>query len=164
MPRRHSIKPREIEGDPKFNDLKIAKFINYLMEGGKKDLARRLVYDAFDIAKKRVESADPTKPIEPTKLFEQALANVEPRVEVKSRRIGGATYQVPVEVPERRRFKLASSWMIDIARKMKGSKGISGNLAQVFSDSYNNMGTAVKKREDTHKMAEANKAFAHFKW
>ena len=156
MPRRREVPKREILPDPKFHDLQIAKFINMIMRNGKKSTAERIMYNALDnlADKSSLDSVD---------LMEKALENVRPMVEVKSRRVGGATYQVPVEVRPSRRNTLAMRWLIDAAQK-RGEKTMSAKLAGELLDASENKGTAVKKREDTHRMAEANKAFAHFRW
>ena len=156
MPRRREIPKREILPDPKFHDQQIAKFINMIMRNGKKSTAERIMYHALDTLadKSSLESVD---------LMEKALENVRPMVEVKSRRVGGATYQVPVEVRASRRNTLAMRWLIEAAQK-RGEKTMSQKLAGELLDASENKGTAVKKREDTHRMAEANKAFAHFRW
>ena len=156
MPRRREVPKREILPDPKFHDLQIAKFINMIMRNGKKSTAERIMYHALEnlAEKSSLGSVD---------LMEKALENVRPMVEVKSRRVGGATYQVPVEVRPSRRNTLAMRWLIDAAQK-RGEKTMSAKLAGELLDASENKGTAVKKREDTHRMAEANKAFAHFAW
>ncbi|MGE0335055.1 MAG: 30S ribosomal protein S7 [Gammaproteobacteria bacterium] len=156
MSRRRVAAKREILPDPKFGDQTVAKFINMVMESGKKSVAEKIVYGALEeMGKKgRGNAID---------LFKQALGNVEPRVEVKSRRVGGATYQVPVEVRPNRRSALAMRWIVDAARK-RGEKSMGRRLAGEFMDASDNRGTAVKKREDTHKMAEANRAFSHYRW
>ncbi len=156
MPRRREIPKREILPDPKFGDLQIAKFINMIMRNGKKSTAERIMYYALDnvATKSSLDSVE---------LMEKALENVRPTVEVKSRRVGGATYQVPVEVRASRRNTLAMRWLIDSAQK-RGEKTMAQKLAGELLDASENKGTAVKKREDTHRMAEANKAFAHFRW
>ena len=156
MPRRREVPKRVILPDPKFGDLQIAKFINMIMRNGKKATAERIIYFALDnIAEKsNVDSVE---------LLERALENVRPMVEVKSRRVGGATYQVPVEVRASRRNTLAMRWVIEAAQK-RGEKTMAQKLAGELLDASENKGTAVKKREDTHRMAEANKAFAHFRW
>ncbi len=156
MPRRREVPKREILPDPKFGDLQIAKFINMIMRNGKKSTAERIMYYALDnvAEKSKVDSVD---------LMEKALENVRPMVEVKSRRVGGATYQVPVEVRASRRNTLAMRWIIEAAQK-RGEKTMAQKLAGELLDASENKGTAVKKREDTHRMAEANKAFAHFRW
>ena len=156
MPRRREVPKRQILPDPKFGDQQIAKFINMIMRSGKKSTAERIMYFALDnIAGK--------SPMEPVELMEKALENVRPMVEVKSRRVGGATYQVPVEVRVSRRNTLAMRWLIDAAQK-RGEKTMAQKLAGELLDASESKGTAVKKREDTHRMAEANKAFAHFRW
>ncbi|MBL7664208.1 MAG: 30S ribosomal protein S7 [Bacteriovoracaceae bacterium] len=156
MSRKHAAKKREILPDPRFNDLVVAKFINCVMEQGKKSVAESIVYGAFDAAEKK--GGD-----EGLKLFKKAMSNVKPTVEVKSRRIGGATYQVPVEVNPSRKQSLAIRWLRDYARERSG-KSMVEKLADEIIDASNNRGGAVKKREDVYKMAEANKAFAHLKW
>ena len=156
MPRRREVPKRVILPDPKFHDLQIAKFINMIMRNGKKSTAEKIMYYALDnIAEK--SSADSVD------LMERALENVRPSVEVKSRRVGGATYQVPVEVRVSRRTTLAMRWLIEAAQK-RGEKTMAQKLAGELLDASENKGTAVKRREDTHRMAEANKAFAHFRW
>jgi small subunit ribosomal protein S7 len=156
MSRRRVAAKREILPDPKFGDQTVAKFINMLMDSGKKSVAERIVYGALEEIGKRGRGAA-------IDLFKQAIGNVEPRVEVKSRRVGGATYQVPVEVRPNRRSALAMRWLVDAARK-RGEKSMDRRLAGEFLDASENRGTAVKKREDTHKMAEANRAFSHYRW
>ena len=143
--------------DNVYNSVKVAKFINYIMIGGKKNTARKIVYDAFDIVK---EKSDKANPIE---VFDNALKNVGPTMEVRSRRIGGAAYQVPREVRPERRLSLAMRWMIEVAKKGKG-KPMAKKLAEELLLANKNEGEAVKKRENVHKMADANKAFAHFSW
>jgi small subunit ribosomal protein S7 len=157
MPRRHVAAKRTILPDPKFHDETIAKFINMVMERGKKSVAESIVYGALD----RV--SEKTKNPESLQYFTKALDNVSPLVEVKSRRVGGSTYQVPVEVRSTRRTALAMRWLVDAARK-RGEKSMDLRLAGEIMDAYESKGTAVKKREDVHRMAEANKAFAHFRW
>ena len=152
--RRRRPERRTINPDPKFNDLQISKFMNYLLEDGKKGIAEKILYDAFDIVKEKSKN-------DPIDIFKKALNNASPHVEVKSKRIGGATYQVPIEVPSRRQFYLASHWIIDSAKKRSGSS-MSSRLAGEILSASNNEGSAIKKKEDTHRMAEANKAFAHF--
>jgi small subunit ribosomal protein S7 len=156
MSRRRVAAKREILPDPKFGDQTVAKFINMLMDSGKKSVAENIVYGALEEIGKRGRG-------EAIDLFKTALGNVEPRVEVKSRRVGGATYQVPVEVRPNRRSALAMRWIVDAARK-RGEKSMGRRLAGEFMDASENRGTAVKKREDTHKMAEANRAFSHYRW
>ena len=156
MSRRRVAGRREILPDPKYGNETLAKFINMVMTRGKKSVAERIVYGALDqIASKGSD--------DPMEVLGKALENVRPVVEVKSRRVGGATYQVPVEVRPVRRNTLAMRWMIDAARK-RGEKSMAQRLAGEIMDAANNRGTAVKKREDTHRMAEANKAFAHYRW
>src|SRR3990167_7523809 len=165
MPRKAtSYKRHTVNPDYKYNSVKIAKFINYIMERGKKTVANKLVYGAFDIIEKGMSteggSASGGK-TDPKAVFEQALKNVSPMVEVKGRRVGGANYQVPMEVAEPRKTALGMKWIIDAARAKKG-KGMGLKLADELIEAYNKTGAAIKKREDVHKMAEANKAFAHF--
>ena len=156
MPRRREVPKRIILPDPKFGSLQIAKFVNMIMRGGKKSTAESIMYNALDRITEKAEG-------EATEVMEQALENVKPMVEVKSRRVGGATYQVPVEVRPERRIALAMRWIIEAARK-RGEKSMQLKLAGELMDASENRGSAVKKREDTHRMAEANKAFAHFRW
>ena len=156
MPRRREVPKREILPDPKFHDEQVSKFINMIMRNGKKSIAEKIMYNALDTV------ADKTKQ-DSVELMEKALENVRPVVEVKSRRVGGATYQVPVEVRPTRRNTLAMRWLIDAAKK-RGEKTMASKLAGELLDASENKGSAVKKREDTHKMAEANKAFSHFRW
>jgi small subunit ribosomal protein S7 len=157
MSRRRAINKRPIEADARFNSVLVSKFTNGLMERGKKSLAQRIFYDAMDIVEEKVKDEDPLT------IFEEAMEKVRPRVEVKSRRVGGATYQVPMEVRQSRRNALAIRWIIGFARSRSG-KSMSEKLAAEMMDAYNNRGAAVKKRDDTHRMAEANKAFAHYRW
>jgi small subunit ribosomal protein S7 len=156
MSRKHRAQPREVLPDPRYQDVVITKFINSLMIGGKKSTAERIFYGAMDEVEKRTGE-------EPLKLFKKALANVKPAVEVKSRRIGGATYQIPVEVRPARRQSLALRWLRDYAKGRSG-KTMVQKLSDEIIDAANNRGGSVKKREDVYKMAEANKAFAHLKW
>lgn len=156
MSRRHAAQKREVIPDPKFNDLVVTKFMNAVMEQGKKSVAERIVYGAFD----KMESKAKANAID---LFRQALENVMPAVEVRSRRVGGATYQVPVEVRNERRQALAIRWIIAAARSRNENTMID-KLSGELLDAANNRGAAVKKREDTHKMAEANRAFSHYRW
>ena len=156
MPRRREVPKRVILPDPKFHDLQIAKFINMIMRNGKKATAERIMYYALDNVTQK-------SPMDSIELLEKALENVRPTVEVKSRRVGGATYQVPVEVRVSRRNTLAMRWVIEAAQK-RGEKTMSQKLAGELLDASESKGSAVKKREDTHRMAEANKAFAHFRW
>jgi small subunit ribosomal protein S7 len=156
MPRRREVPKRVILPDPKFHDLQIAKFINMIMRNGKKATAERIMYYALDNVTQK-------SPMDSIELIEKALENVRPTVEVKSRRVGGATYQVPVEVRASRRNTLAMRWLIEAAQK-RGEKTMPQKLAGELLDASESKGSAVKKREDTHRMAEANKAFAHFRW
>ena len=156
MSRRHVAAKREILPDPKYGDRTLAKFINMVMSRGKKAVAEKIVYGALD----EVEEKGRGPAID---VFKQALENVEPKVEVKSRRVGGATYQVPVEVRQSRRMALAMRWLVEAARK-RNEKSMGQRLANEMLEAYDNRGTAVKKREDTHKMAEANRAFSHYRW
>ncbi|BDD86128.1 30S ribosomal protein S7 [Desulfofustis limnaeus] len=157
MSRRKGAEKRTIEPDPRYANILVAKFTNGLMERGKKSLARRIFYDAMDIVSSKLPDE------EPMAIFEQAMENVRPRVEVKSRRVGGATYQVPMEVRQTRRNALAIRWIINFAQSRSG-KSMSEKLAAELLDAYNERGAAVKKKDDTHRMAEANKAFAHYRW
>jgi small subunit ribosomal protein S7 len=156
MSRRHSAEKRVINPDPKFHDLIVSKFMNNLMVQGKKSVAEGIVYGAFDIVQAKSKA-------DPVQLFHQALQNVAPAIEVRSRRVGGATYQVPVEVRTERRQALAIRWIINAARG-RNEKTMVERLSAELLDAGNNRGTAVKKREDTHKMAEANRAFSHYRW
>jgi len=156
MPRRREVPKRKILPDPKFRDKNVAKFINVLMQGGKKSTAEKIIYGAFDIIEQRHKE-------EPLEVFKKALEGVKPRVEVKSRRVGGATYQVPVEVRPDRRMALAMRWLTLYARA-RGEKTMTERLAAEMIDAAQGRGSAVKKREDVHKMADANKAFAHYRW
>ena len=156
MSRRHSAKKREILPDPKFHNLVLAKFMNCIMESGKKSVAERIVYGALEIV------ASKTK-MDPVVFFQESLDKVKPAVEVKSRRVGGATYQVPCEVRPTRQQAVAMRWLKEAAEK-RSEKTMEQKLAGELMDAHNERGTAVKKREETHKMAEANKAFAHFRW
>jgi small subunit ribosomal protein S7 len=155
MSRRRVSAKRTILPDPKFGDEVLAKFINMIMESGKKSVAEKIVYGALDKIGEKKDT--------PMEVFSQALENVRPTVEVKSRRVGGATYQVPVEVRAERRVALAMRWVVDAARK-RSEKSMGMRLAGELMDASENKGTAVKKREDTHRMAEANKAFSHYRW
>lgn len=157
MSRRRRAEKREVLPDPKFGDLIVTKFMNYVMYEGKKAVAENIVYGAFDIltAKRRDQG--------PLETFHAALDNVAPTIEVRSRRVGGATYQVPVDVRPERRRALAIRWLVNAARN-RGENTMTEKLAGELLDASNNRGTAVKKREDTHKMAEANRAFSHYRW
>jgi small subunit ribosomal protein S7 len=156
MSRRHSAEKREINPDPKFGDLIVTKFMNAVMYDGKKSVAETIVYGALDQVQSKTKQ-------EPVTVFHQALDNVAPHVEVRSRRVGGATYQVPVDVRPERRQALAIRWLISAARNRNETTMVD-RLSGELMDAANNRGTAVKKREDTHKMAEANRAFAHYRW
>ncbi|MDN2568093.1 30S ribosomal protein S7 [Aquibium sp. A9E412] len=156
MSRRHRAEKREINPDPKFGDVVITKFMNAVMFDGKKSVAERIVYGALDQVQDRTKQ-------EPVAVFHQALDNVSPHVEVRSRRVGGATYQVPVDVRPERRQALAIRWLITAARNRNETTMVD-RLSGELMDAANNRGTAVKKREDTHKMAEANRAFSHYRW
>ncbi|NHK27319.1 30S ribosomal protein S7 [Parvularcula flava] len=156
MSRRHRAEKRVVHPDPKFGDKIVSKFMNYVMLDGKKPAAEKIVYGAFD----RVEAKLKRPPIE---LFHEALENVTPSIEVRSRRVGGATYQVPVEVRPDRKVALAMRWIIDAARKRNETTMVD-RLSNELMDAAQNRGAAVKKREDTHRMAEANRAFAHYRW
>ena len=158
MSRRHSAEKREVLPDPKFGDIVLSRFMNVLMYDGKKSTAEGIVYAAMDTLKRRAgANADPLR------VFHEAMDNVKPAVEVRSRRVGGATYQVPVEVRPERRQALAIRWLIESARK-RGESTMEERLSGELTDAANNRGAAVKKREDTHRMAEANKAFSHYRW
>ena len=157
MSRRRRADKREVLPDPKFGDLTVTKFMNYVMYEGKKAVAENIVYGAFDIIGVRRRDMDQIQ------VFHSALDNVAPAVEVRSRRVGGATYQVPVEVRPERRRALAIRWLVNAARN-RGENTMTEKLAAELLDASNNRGTAVKKREDTHKMAEANRAFSHYRW
>lgn len=156
MSRRHAAEKREVLPDPKFGDLVVTKFINSLMIHGKKSIAERILYSAFDRIQDKAKS-------DPLHMFHEALGNVRPALEVRSRRVGGATYQVPVEVRSSRAQALAIRWLIDMARK-RNENTMEERLSGELMDAANNRGAAVKKREDTHRMAEANKAFSHYRW
>jgi len=156
MPRRRVVAKREILPDPKFGNVTLAKFMNHVMISGKKSVAERIVYGALDKVQER-------KGNDPLEVFEQALEAIAPMVEVKSRRVGGATYQVPVEVRPARRSALAMRWLVDYSRK-RGEKSMALRLAGEIMDAAEGKGAAVKKREDVHRMAEANKAFSHFRF
>jgi small subunit ribosomal protein S7 len=149
------ITKREIQPDVVYNNIEVAKFINHIMERGKKSVARKIVYDCFDIIS--------SKKKDPLETFQAAIANVSPTMEVKSKRVGGATYQVPVPVTKDRRFSLATRWIVDASKAKKG-KPMEEKLADELLNAAANTGVAVKKKEDVHRMAEANKAFAHFAW
>ncbi|RME68054.1 MAG: 30S ribosomal protein S7 [Alphaproteobacteria bacterium] len=156
MSRRHAAEVREVLPDPKFGDVVVTKFMNSLMYEGKKSVAERIVYGAFDAIEGKLKR-------EPLGVFHEALDNVKPTIEVRSRRVGGATYQVPVEVRPDRAQALAIRWLIGTARG-RSEKTMAARLANELIDAANNRGAAVKKREDTHRMAEANRAFSHYRW
>ena len=156
MSRRHRAEKREIIPDPKFGDLIVTKFMNSIMYDGKKSVAEQIVYGALEIVETKLKS-------DPLQVFKQALDNVAPAIEVRSRRVGGATYQVPVEVRMERRQALAIRWLIQAARA-RNDKTMVDRLSAELIDASNNRGNAVKKREDTHRMAEANRALSHYRW
>jgi small subunit ribosomal protein S7 len=156
MPRRREITKREVLPDPKYKNALVARFVNNIMERGKKSVAEGIFYGAMDLIQKRTQE-------DPLKLFEKSVNNVKPVIEVKSRRVGGATYQVPTEVRPERRTALAIRWLIAYSGE-RSEKSMEEKLAGELIDAANNRGGAIKKREDVHKMAEANKAFAHYRW
>ena len=156
MPRRGNVAKRDVLPDPVYNDKVVTKLINQVMQDGKKGIAQGIVYDAFTTASQKVGS-------EPKEMFVQALNNIMPMVEVKARRVGGANYQVPIEIRAERRQTLAIRWLVAAARK-RSEREMSSRLAAELVDAFNNTGSAVKKKEDTHRMAEANKAFAHYRF
>jgi small subunit ribosomal protein S7 len=156
MPRKGYVERREVDADPIYANPLVQKFIDCIMHEGKKTVAQRIVYDAFELVKQRAND-------EPLKVFKKALDNVKPSLEVKTRRVGGANYQVPVEVNRNRQTSLSLRWLIGYARE-RGEKTMVEKLAAELLDAANNRGGAIKKRDDTHRMAEANKAFAHYRW
>jgi small subunit ribosomal protein S7 len=156
MPRRRVAEKREVLPDPKYNSKVVSKFMSAIMQDGKKSTAEGICYGAFDVIREKTGN-------DPLKVFKAALENVKPQVEVKARRVGGATYQVPVEVRPQRRMALASRWLINYSRG-RSEKTMRERLAGELLDAFNNTGSSIKKKEDTHKMAEANKAFAHYRW
>lgn len=156
MPRKGKIKVRRISGDSLYNSEKVQRFINRLMRKGKKSTAEKICYDALDILKNKIKK-------HPLEIFEEVLKIAQPKIEVKARRVGGATYQVPVEVSPRRAEALATRWIIGFAKARSG-KSMQEKLAAEMQDILNNTGSTIKKKVDTHKMAEANKAFAHYRW
>ncbi len=156
MPRRYRPEPRKIDPDPKYGNIHIAKFINNMMEGGKKSTAESVVYDAFELIEARMKR-------DPAEVFEEALRNATPAIEVRPRRVGGSTYQIPVEVPPRRARALAMRWLLQAAGGRHGNS-MAEKLAAELMDAANNQGAACKKKDDTHRMAEANRAFAHYRW
>ena len=156
MPRKGTVKKRDVAPDPKYKSKLVSKFINCLMKRGKKSVAQSILYDAFEIIGKRTKQ-------DPLLIFQKAVENTKPVLEVRSRRVGGATYQVPTEVRPERRQALAIRWLINYARQ-RGEKSMAAKLAGELIDAANGRGSAIKKKEDTHRMAEANKAFAHYRW
>lgn len=156
MPRRREVPKREVVPDSKYNSKLVSKFVSCIMNDGKRSVAESIVYGALEVLGQK--TGEP-----PLQVFEKAMENVRPHIEVKSRRVGGSTYQVPTEVRPTRRTALAFRWIITYSMK-RGEKSMANKLAGEFLDAYNNRGAAVKKREDTHKMADANKAFAHYRW
>jgi len=156
MPRKGEVRRREILPDPKYNDRMVTKFINAMMYGGKKSTAEHILYDALDMVAERTKE-------DPLAVFKRALENVKPNVEVRSRRVGGATYQVPVDVRPVRRISLGMRWIVQFARA-RGEKSMADRLAGELIDASGGRGTTMKKKEDTHRMADANKAFAHYRW
>jgi small subunit ribosomal protein S7 len=156
MPRRQVVSKRPIPPDPKYGDELVTCCINVIMKQGKRSLAERILYGAFDIVQERIGE-------NPLPVFKQAVENVKPVLEVRSRRVGGSTYQIPVDVSPARRIALSMRWIVGSARA-RGERGMTRRLAAELVDAYHNTGNAVKKKEDTHRMAEANKAFAHYRW
>jgi small subunit ribosomal protein S7 len=156
MPRKREVRKREIIPDPKYHDSLVAKFINGIMRRGKKSVAEKIFYGSLDLIENKIHS-------DPLKTFKQAMDNVKPLIEVRPRRVGGATYQVPVEVRPERKIALSIRWIIDYA-KQRQEKTMEEKLSAELIDAANNRGASIKKKEDTHKMAEANKAFAHYRW
>lgn len=157
MPRRNSAVKKDVLPDPIYKSKVVTKLINQVMMSGKKGLAQRIVYGAFNIIKEKMDQ-------EPLEVFTTALENVKPVLETKSRRVGGATYQVPMEIRPERRQTLAIRWLVNFARKRTGERGMDARLAGEIMDAYNSTGASIKRRDEMHRMAEANKAFAHFKW
>jgi small subunit ribosomal protein S7 len=157
MPRRREIPKREAPADPIYNSALVSKFINTVMQGGKRSTAERIMYGSLNIIKEKTGD-------DPVKVFKKAIDNVKPSLEVKSRRVGGSNYQVPIEVNPNRRLSLSIRWLVSYARSRGDGKTMQEKLANEFMDAANLRGGAVKKREDTHRMAEANKAFAHYRW
>ncbi|MBN2803351.1 MAG: 30S ribosomal protein S7 [Deltaproteobacteria bacterium] len=156
MPRRREVPKRKVHPDPKYRSRIVSKFITKMMYDGKKSTAERALYGAFEIVEQRFSQ-------DPLEVFKKAIENVKPKIEVKSRRVGGATYQVPIEIRSNRRLALSMRWLINYSRT-RGEQTMRERLAAEFIDASQNRGAAIKKREDTHKMAEANKAFAHYRW
>ncbi len=157
MPRRKGNFGRKVLPDPKYNSVLVAKFVNQVMYDGKKSLAQSLVYDAFDIIEKKTGA-------NALDVFTQAIENVKPVLETKGRRVGGATFQVPMEIRPERRQTLAIRWIVDFARNRNGERTMNEKLAGELLDAYNNTGASIKRKDEMHRMAEANKAFAHYKW
>jgi small subunit ribosomal protein S7 len=157
MPRRNSAVKRDVLPDPIYNSKLVTKLINQIMVDGKKGIAQNIVYGAFDIAKKKLG-------LDPIDVLNQALENAKPLLETKGRRVGGATYQVPMEIRPERRQTLAIRWIVQFARQRNGERTMNEKLAGELVDAYNNTGSAIKRKEEMHRMAEANKAFAHFRW
>ena len=157
MPRRREVEVREVMPDPIYNDQQITRFISAVMKRGKKSLSERIIYGALEIIAERTKD-------DPVKVFKKALRNVQPSLEVKSRRVGGANYQVPIEIRPRRQETLAMRWLIQYSRDRKTERTMRERLAMELLDAADNKGASVKKKEDTHRMAEANKAFAHYRW
>jgi small subunit ribosomal protein S7 len=156
MPRRYRPEPRKIEPDAKYNNEAVTKFVNNMLRGGKKSTATRVMYDAFELIEQRAKR-------DPVEVFEEALRNATPAIEVRPRRVGGSTYQIPVEVPPQRARALAVRWLLSAARARSG-RSMAEKLAAEFMDAAQNQGAACKKKDDTHRMAEANRAFAHYRW
>jgi len=156
MPRRYRPERREVPADVRYNNVQVQSFINRVMKRGKKSVAARLVYDAFDIIEERTKKNS-------LEVFEEAIKNVSPVMEVKPRRVGGATYQVPMEVPQHRRFALATRWIL-ASSKARTGKSFAEKLASELMDAANNTGTAIRRKEETHRMAEANRAFSHYRF
>ena len=156
MPRKRVVEKREVFSDPKYKSVLVAKFVNNLMKKGKKSVAQSILYGSFDIISEKTKQ-------DPLAVFQKALENVKPAVEVKSRRVGGSTYQVPTEVRPSRRQALSIRWIINYASE-RGEKTMAAKLAGEFMDAANSRGASIKKKDDTHRMAEANKAFAHYRW
>jgi len=157
MSRRRRAEKREIEPDPKYKSIVLSKFINKVMLDGKKSIARSIVYEAIEKFAQKIKAENPLE------AFEQALENAKPTLEIKSRRIGGATYQVPIEIPADRRISMAMSWIIKYSREKVGRSMVDG-LSSELIDCFKNEGATIKKKDDTHRMAEANRAYAHYKW
>ena len=157
MSRRNRAAKRDVLPDPMYNSTVVTKLVNQIMLDGKKGIAFGIVYSAFDIIKEKMNA-------EPMTIFTQALENIKPVLETKSRRVGGATYQVPMEIRPERRQTLAIRWVVDFARKRNGERNMDEKIAGELLDAYNNTGASIKRRDEMHRMAEANKAFAHFKW